>query len=1357
MNNKKLISIAIVAIMVLTAFAVFGSLPQQQTAAGTQNAKASGIATSLGGNAALAGSSLGVRIPHAINPNYTHTPPLSIGAISYAPNYTAVNEPIIFTVGSASGGLPPYTYTWSFNGVPSSQQGQSVMQVFSKPGDYKVVATASDGIGQHASTSITVDVLSTLMISVTPNATHVKTGQPVSFSYVISGGHAPYRLTWNFGNNNLGTMKDVNTTGVLNTTFIVPGSYTAVFVVYDIYGHSASSVFNINVTNSKTVITHIPPISISTYILSPQYEGTMNDLFVNVTGGTGYNNVTVVWGDHTANNYSKPTSGLGIFNESLSFAFPHIYAQAALYTITVTVLDSQGVVATAYVPVDVLYLPPTAFIGYSYVSAGVVHYAFPSNHTVTMNVTTANTTGIELAGNITNGAEPYTWYANNTTKELAHGIQATPDTPFNLTRYKTDVPGTHFVTLTVRDHYGNKAYANLTIIVTTKSLYVTLLHSFYDRAPFMPGPFNATLDQTVYFQAQIHNIMLNSTGAVDVNVSYSNGTSHLVHYKTLNFTGTAGAIEPIQYVDFTGTYKSLGTYTAFATANYGKTFSNASSAHYSKSVEVVTVKSIPSVSFKVYVVPVSRFISAGQDAEVFVNVSGGDGNYALNDLFANNTSGVIFLTSANANELIDNGNATPYANITLNSTGKAMATTDLYYNFSFFVRYDTDNKVDVSMTFSGLINDTTAGFSAPFEITFIVQPAIPLDVTVQASTQMSYASDSYSAYTPGSTNFTLWVNVTGEHAPYTIYLNYSYPVVFHNEAGVDELHVSTNTSVSATYTNITDVDGHYIGAKLTYSGPAPVSIKITGLEFVSSTRANPNAPYQFSVHMINATVHSGTYFVSGAYDEIAIPYLEINDFTQSATSIVAPGVVSFDVAAIFGEFPNMHNYTYHWYLNGLSLVNTTTSAISIPFSVNGTYCVNATVVSPTGEIAYTHYLRVTVAPAFEVVQVISARVLATMTNETGYTFIMNAGPVDWAENGTLYASLTVPQTTTGNYTLNVTYSYTLMVTEFQPNPYLASIINEFEHLDESSVHGINQTTVVTAVSYLLGSWETYAANVYNTTPVMQKIAVISQPSANAQFDEILGQLAVLQTSIGRLTVNVADLNASVAQVSGNTVLINTKLGMMNTTLTAIGASVSEVLQNSLVLTTELGSVQATLSQVDAQLVSFNSSLAVVNTTVGQLKLDVANLNASIAAVNGNLVSVKTSLGTMSASLTSINGTVTSNAAGISTLVGSTAKISTSIGTLSGTVTSISNGVATVQTGVGNLNVSVSAIKTKVNSLASSLSDDLLLILVTIVLVVITLALVTVLYGRVNKLSKASEQLNKQQQLDQLNKQQPPKQ
>ena len=1353
MNNKKLISIAIVAIMVLTAFAVFGSLPQQQTAAGTQNAKASGIATSLGGNAALAGSSLGVSIPHAINPNYTHTPPLSIGAISYAPNYTAVNEPIIFTVGSASGGLPPYTYTWSFNGVPSSQQGQSVMQVFSKPGDYKVVATASDGIGQHASTSITVDVLSTLMISVTPNATHVKTGQPVSFSYVISGGHAPYRLTWNFGNNNLGTMKDVNTTGVLNTTFIVPGSYTAVFVVYDIYGHSASSVFNINVTNSKTVITHIPPISISTYILSPQYEGTTNDLFVNITGGTGYNNVTVVWGDHTANSYSKPTSGLGIFDESLSFAFPHMYAQAALYTITVTVLDSQGVVATAYEPVDVLYLPPTAFIGYSYVSAGIVHYVFPSNHTVTMNVTTASTTGIELAGNITNGAEPYTWYANNTTKELAHGIQATSDTPFNLTRYKTDVPGTHFVTLAVRDHYGNKAYANLTIIVTTKSLYVTLLHSFYDRAPFMPGPFNATLDQTVYFQAQIHNVMLNSTGAVDVNVSYSNGTSHIVHYKTLKFTGTAGAIEPIQYVDFTGTYKSLGTYTAFATANYGKTFSNASSAHYSKSVEVVTVKSIPSVSFKVYVVPVSRFISAGQDAEVFVNVSGGDGNYALNDLFANNSSGVIFLTSANANELIDNGNATPYANITLNSTGKAMATTDLYYNFSFFVRYDTDNKVDVSMTFSGLINDTTTGFSAPFEITFIVTPPIPLDVTVQASTQMSYATYSSTRYTPGSTNFTLWVNITGEHAPYTIDLYYSYPVVFYNEAGVYELHVSTNTSVSVTYTNIRTGPSYYyhgyIGATLTYSGPAPVSIKITGLEFISPTLFPTNPPYEFSVHMIKATVNSGPYFVSGAYDEIAIPYLEIHSFIQSATSIVAPGVVSFDVNAIFGEFPNMHNYTYHWYLNGKSLINTTTSVISIPFSKNGTYSVNATVVSPTGEIANTDREYVTVAPAFEVVQVISARVLASMTNDTsGYTFIMNAGPVDWAENGTLYASLTVPQTTTGNYTLNVTYSYTLMVTEFQPNPYLISI-----PIDS----GVASPSISVPVSVALGSWETYAANVYNTTPVMQKIAVISQPSANAQFDEILGQLVVLQTSIGRLTVNVADLNASVAQVSGNTVLINTKLGMMNTTLTAINASVSEVLQNSLVLTTELGSVQATLSQVDAQLVSFNSSLAVVNTTVGQLKLDVANLNASIAAVNGNVLSIKTSLGTMSASLASINGTVTSNAAGISTLVGSTAKISTSIGTLSGTVTSISNGVATVQTGVGNLNVSVSAIKTKVNSLASSLSDDLLLILVTIVLVVITLALVTVLYGRVNKLSKASEQLNKQQQLDQLNKQQPPKQ
>ncbi len=1249
MNNKKLISIAIVAIMVLTAFAVFGSLPQQQTAAGTQNAKASGIATSLGGNAATAGSSLGVSIPHAINSNYTHTPPLSIGTISYAPNYTAVNEPIIFTVGSASGGLPPYTYAWSFNGVPSSQQGQSVMNVFSTAGKYNVVATVSDGIGQHASTNVTINVLSTLKITVTPNLTHVKTGQPVSFSYAISGGMPPYHLSWNFGNNHLGSMGNSSvsapSTGVINTTFIVPGSYTAVFVVYDIYGHSASSVFNINVTNSETVITHIPPITISTYILSPQYEGTMNDLFVNVTGGTGYNNVIVVWGDHTSNSYSKPV--VGIYNQSANFKFPHTYAQAGLYMITVTVLDSQGVVATAYEPVDVNYLPPTAFIGYSYINAtGVVHYAFPSNHTVTMNVTTASTTGIELAGNITNGAEPYSWYANNTTTELASGSQATPNTPFNLTRYKTDVPGTHFVTLTVKDRYGNKAYANLTIIVTTKLLYVALLHSFTSTGTYTPGPFNSTVDQTVHFSAQIHNIMLNSTGAVDVNVSYSNGTSHFVHYATLPFTGIAGAIEPIQYVNFTGTYKSLGTYTAFATVNYGKAFSNATSAHYSKSVEVVTVKSVPSVSYTVYVVPVSRFISAGQDAEVFVNVSGGDGHYSLNDLFANNTSGVIFLTSANANELIDNGNSTAYANITLNSTGSKMAITNLYYNFSFFVRYDTANKVDVSMTFSGLINDTSAGVSIPFDITFIVTPAIPLDVTVQASTQMSYASKSSSTYTAGSTNFTLWVNVSGESAPYTIYLNYSYPIVFLNETGAYELRVSTNTSISATYTNLTDSSGHYIGGKLTYSGPAPVSIKITGLEFVSSTMFNSAAPYQFSVHMINATVHSGSYFVSGAYDEIAIPYLEIHDFIQSATSIVAPGVVSFDVNAILGEFPNMHDYTYHWYLNGKPLVNTTTSVMSIPFSLNGTYKVNATVVSPTGEIADTGTLTVTVAPAFEVVQVISARVLATMTNETSrYTFIMNAGPVDWAENGTLYASLTVPQTTTGNYTLNVTYSYTLMVTEFQPNPY------------------------VTPLNYSQGSWETYAANVYNTTVLAQSLHVFSPTSQNGQIAAIASGIATIQTKLDTLQTSV------------------------------------------------------------------NS------------------LNASIVSVSGNVVDLKTSVGYLTANLSAMNATVTSTS---KTLLGSMTYVNSTFGTLSGKIVAVSGGIATIQTSVGNLTVATSAIKTKVDSLSSSLSDDLLFLIVVIVLVIITLALVTVLYGRVNKLSKASEQLNKQQQLDQLNKQ-PPKQ
>jgi len=1192
MANKKLISIAIVALFVMSSFAVFGSLSPQTGTPDQQTAASSNIVTSLGNSMATPGSSVGVTLPHAINKNYTQTPLVKIEPITYSPTYIAVGEPVLFSTGATSG-LPPYTYAWSFSGqgMNVSASGQSVFESFSAAGSYKVTATVTDGIGQTSSDNVTVIVYNTLSISVAPSTTSVSTGTPIHFNYKIAGGVAPYTLFYNLGNGVNCSVPHSNKTGSIKATYSLPGNYTALFGVSDA-GASVYTVYNINVTESTTVITHIPALLVTASYPSPIDEGSTHTLIVRVTGGTGNNNVTVAWGDHTTSTGPKG------FVDKQTFHIAHTYVRAALYTIDVTVEDSDGAITTTNVPVNVIYVPPTALLGY-FNSAGIAQ--FPANHTLTLNLAHASK-GIELAGKILNGAAPYHWVLSNTTAVVSKGTQKTPDVAFNITYYKTDVSGTHYLTLKVTDNDKDVVYTNLTIIVTTTKLSVTLEHS---AANYLIGT-------TVHYTIQIHNITLNGTGKQSVTVTWSNGTSSVVHSKVMSFTGEPGATILLNdSLTFNGTYEATGVYYAYATVNYGTTFNSTPGAphYYSKYSVAITISVEKPISYSVYVIPVSRALIAGSAALVYINVTGGSGVYDLTDMYSDSPFGEIYLNSTQMITEHITGDLTPYANISLNKAGKAMATSDMYFNFSFYVVY-REAKGTQMFIMTGLINSTSShGFSARFDIDFTVTEPHQLAISLQASSSTTYAS---------YTSFTLWANVSGEELPYNITINFD-GLLFYTPT------ISVNVPAAdytATWHNTTTTDMLVIDYK---SPSSPASFKLTGLEYKSV--ANYSSSSHEIVANVNSTIDGLTYFISTAYDEYAIPYVVVENLQKSSSSVQAPGVVTFDANAIFGEFPNMHNYTYSWYINGKLVKNTTTSAVSLTFSTQGIYSVYAIVTAPNGEKATSATEKVTVSPSTTIIQIMSLRVLATMTNQTsGQTFIMNAGPADWSDNGTIYASLTVPQTNTGNYTLNVTYSYTLDVTEF------------------STTSAGNS------------SWKTYSFNAYNTTGHTQTLHVLSPTSQIGDISSILNGIATIEGKMGTLQTSVNNLNASIASVHNNVVELKTKLGYVNTNLTA-----------------------------------------------------------------------------MKATLTSTS----------SKLLGSTVYINSTLGSLSGKVTSISNGVATIHTSVGTLITTTNAIKTKVDSQSSAPNNDLIFLIVVIVLIVIALALVTVLYGRVNKLSKASEESNKQ--------------
>ncbi|MGB9815782.1 MAG: hypothetical protein ACPLVI_07595, partial [Thermoplasmata archaeon] len=314
-------------------------------------------------------------------------------------------------------------------------------------------------------------------------------------------------------------------------------------------------------------------------------------------------------------------------------------------------------------------------------------------------------------------------------------------------------------------------------------------------------------------------------------------------------------------------------------------------------------------------------------------------------------------------------------------------------------------------------------------------------------------------------------------------------LVYVAEGGGGVAIISNTTLVNEIYVGgdplqlaFNSLDGNmYVVSHINVPSTYPSSYKFTfsssktpvSFTFVGMYCSIPD--YALSNHQIWANVSSSyplthPYFINVSYDEYAIPYIQTGLYASSNSGI-APTVISFDATPLFGELPNMQSYVYYWYLLNSENVpiwntTTTTSAISIPFNVPGTYYVEVEVMSPVGESAKAVTGPITISKPQVIVQVVSVRAMITLTNPSGNTYIAYAGPVDWNSNGTIFASFPMPNVPTVNqvYTMNVSYSYTLAITQYAYYP-------------GSSVNG---------------GWQTYFYNAYSPVPyASQQITVVA--------------------------------------------------------------------------------------------------------------------------------------------------------------------------------------------------------------------------------------------------------------------------
>ncbi len=120
---------------------------------------------------------------------------------------------------TASGGTPPYTYSWSSQAGFTSTQANPVA-VINNFGTYTVIVTDNNGLKDTSSFIITMSHPSPQPFA---SDTIICNQQPVNFFVATNGGTPPYTYSWNFNDGGTSTLENPI------HVFTTPGTYT-VFV-----------------------------------------------------------------------------------------------------------------------------------------------------------------------------------------------------------------------------------------------------------------------------------------------------------------------------------------------------------------------------------------------------------------------------------------------------------------------------------------------------------------------------------------------------------------------------------------------------------------------------------------------------------------------------------------------------------------------------------------------------------------------------------------------------------------------------------------------------------------------------------------------------------------------------------------------------------------------------------------------------------------------------------------------------------------------------------------------------------------------------------------------------------------------
>ncbi|WP_416350892.1 PKD domain-containing protein [Rivularia sp. UHCC 0363] len=232
--------------------------------------------------------------------------------------------------------LDTHTIEWDFGDSFVATGILEPTHTYATPGTYNVTLTITDSDGAATQDILTVTVNNAApTITELTGDTNINEGDTATFSAnATDAGNDNLTYTWNFGD---GAESQVGK--IVNHKFVDNGTYTVTVTVEDTNGASTQQTLTVQVDNVAPTITEITGDTVINEGDTANYTATVTD--------PGDDKLTYSWnfGDG-----STPKTG-----ENVS----HIFTDDGIYTVTLTVEDGDGGIATETITVTVNNVAPT--------------------------------------------------------------------------------------------------------------------------------------------------------------------------------------------------------------------------------------------------------------------------------------------------------------------------------------------------------------------------------------------------------------------------------------------------------------------------------------------------------------------------------------------------------------------------------------------------------------------------------------------------------------------------------------------------------------------------------------------------------------------------------------------------------------------------------------------------------------------------------------------------------------------------------------------------------------------------------------------------------------------------------------